>query len=324
MILFLTKKIKEYKQHNSNNMSQNNIKSLISISKWKIIRDILLFSFFIFVIGVIADMYTEKENIINSISDKVANKLDENNDNFDYYSDESEEPENCNVRRIEIEGSFVTYLPSDAFYNGDLIYDIVPSDWITRQIKDAQNEEKIKAILVEIDSGGGSPTAGYEIMKALKDFTKTSTALIRETGASSAYLASTGANHIIASKYSDVGSIGVTSSFLDNVKYNQKEGYTYNQIIAGQYKDLGDPDKPLTQKEKELPQRDVNIVYENFISDVAINRNLSVDDVRKLADGNTMLGESALQNKLIDELGGETEAIKYLKDKIGEEVIMCE
>jgi protease-4 len=67
----------------------------------------------------------------------------------------------------------------------------------------------------------------------------------------------------------------------------------------------------------------VNILHENFIKMVAENRSLDIEKVRKLADGSTMLGEMALQNGLIDQIGGMFEVRDYLKEKIGRNIEIC-
>ena len=184
-------------------------------------------------------------------------------------------------------------------------------------------QQRFKAILVAIDSYGGWPVAGEDITNALKQAKKPTVALIRSAGTSAAYFVSTGADRIIASKYSDIGSIGVTMSYTDNIKQNQVNGVGYNQLSAGKYKDMGDPNKPLTNEEKAIYLRDLKISHENFIKDVAQNRNLDVEKVRALADGSSMLGESALANGLIDQIGGFSEAEEYLGGVIGETPEIC-
>lgn len=148
-------------------------------------------------------------------------------------------------------------------------------------------------------------------------------AVIRGAGASGAYWAATGADRIFASSSSDVGSIGVTMSYLDNTKKNEADGFTYNELSAGKFKDTGDPNKILTEEEKQLLQRDIDIVYEKFISAVAANRNLDIEKVRVLADGSTMMGDAALASGLIDQIGGTSEAREYLKGIIGEDATVC-
>ena len=113
-------------------------------------------------------------------------------------------------------------------------------------------------------------------------------------------------------------------SYLDTARQNQIDGLTFNQIRAGKYKDMLNPDKYLTYEEKILAQRDVDIVYEYFIEAVAEKRDLDIDKVRALSDGATMMGVTALENGLIDKIGGVYEAEEYLREILGEDVVFCE
>ena len=232
--------------------------------------------------------------------------------------------ENCNVSGITLHGDLYTYIsPADFDAEGTLLYDESASEDIVYQIEQAEKDEQIKAIILEIDSYGGGPTAGEEVANALKNAEKPTVALIREGGVSAAYWAASGADIIFASQNSDVGSIGVTMSYLDNTAQNQKEGLAYNQLSSGKFKDTGDPNKTLSVEEKALLMRDVNIIHQNFMEAVAENRNLDINKVKAMADGSSMLGEMALQNGLIDKIGGESEVKEYLKEKIGDEVEIC-
>ncbi len=231
---------------------------------------------------------------------------------------------NCNVAGIVLHGSVVTYIsPADYDTDGNLLVDQTASENVVNAISEAEKDENIKAIILEIDSYGGSPVGAEEVANALKNAKKPTVALIREAGDSAAYWVATGANKIFASKNSEVGSIGVTMSYIDNVKQNQKDGFTYNQLSSGIFKDAGDPDKALSDEEVKLFMRDINILHQNFIKTVAVNRNLDIKKVESLADGSTMLGEMALKNGLIDQIGGETEAIEYLKNQIKAHPQIC-
>lgn len=108
-------------------------------------------------------------------------------------------------------------------------------------------------------------------------------------------------------------------SYLENADKDTK----YVQLSSGKYKDAGDPDKPLTAEEKELFMRDIKLVHENFIEDVATNRNIPLEEVRSIADGSSVLGTTAKSLKLIDEIGSWTEAEKYLEQQIGEKPEVC-
>ena len=230
----------------------------------------------------------------------------------------------CNVAGINLHGTVVTYNSPEAYNDQDnLIYDQTSSDGILWYIGDANSNPDIKAIIIEVDSGGGSPIAGEEISNAIKNSEKPVVAYIRAVGASSAYLAISSADKIFASKYSDVGSIGITMSYVSNVENNIKEGYTYEELSSGKFKNSGDPDKVLTYEERNLLLRDVNIMFENFVKAVAENRRLTVSAVKAFADGSTVLGEKAKELGMIDEIGGFLEAEKYLETTIGEKPEIC-
>lgn len=259
------------------------------------------------------------EDLAIDVSDEIIAYLDENNLNGDQSQDYT-----CNVAGIELHGNVVTYISPDHYDSeGNLIFDESASDLITGRIRTLEEDDSIKAILLEVDSYGGSGVAGEEIAAALKNTKKPTVALIRDAGASAAYWAASGADKIYASKNSDVGSIGVTYSYLDNIGKNRKDGLTYNQLSSGKFKDTGDPDKPLTLEEKNLIMRDVKIMHQNFIKAVSENRNIGIEKVANLADGSTMLGEAALRNGLIDQIGGMPEVKEYLKEQIGEDVVFC-
>lgn len=230
---------------------------------------------------------------------------------------------NCSVAGIDLHGEIFTYIPDHSENDSSFGPDVVASENITWLIKRANEDSKIKAILVEVDSGGGSPVAGEEISTAIENSDKPVVALVREIGASSAYLAISSADKIFASKNSDVGGIGITRSYLNNIAKNFKDGYTYEQLSAGKYKDSGSPDKPLTSEERALFLRDINIVYGNFIEAVSKNRNIPLEEVKRMADGSTVLGEMAKVLGLIDEIGGIDEVEKYLEEIIGEKSEVC-
>lgn len=230
----------------------------------------------------------------------------------------------CNVAGIELHGNVVTYIsPKDIDKDDNQVYDETASENVVAAIEAADKDETVKAIILEVDSYGGSAVAAEEIANALKSATKLTAVLVRTTAASAAYWASTGADVIFASDLSDIGSIGVTMSYVDNSKQNEESGLTYNSLSAGKYKDYGDPNKPLTADERKLIMRDITIINDNFIQAVAVNRNLDINKVRLLADGSSMPGEMALESGLIDRIGGMPEVKTYLKDKLGEDVVVC-
>jgi len=229
-------------------------------------------------------------------------------------------PWDSNVALISIHGDIITY----SYYSeesGDS--DVVSSEEIVKYIDEIENDEYIWALIVEIDSYGGYPVASEEITNALKRMKTPVIALIRESAASGAYLIATAADRIYASKMSDIGSIGVSMSYLDYSEQNKDQGIIYQQLSSGKFKDSGDPDKELTEEEKELYMRDVSILHDIFVRKVAENRNLDIEKVRELADGSTMLGQAAKDNGLIDEIGDIYDVKEWIRQELGIEPVIC-
>lgn len=252
------------------------------------------------------------------------NELLGNDDMTDTYEDADESYVPCNVSGIELHGMLVTYISeSDVDEDGFPLHDLTASEHIIGRIQAAEDDDEVKAIILEVDSLGGWPVADEEVANALKRAQKPTVTVIRGDAQSAGYYAATGADWIIASLDSSVGSIGVTGSYTDNALKNEKEGLTYNELSSGKFKSTRSEDKPLTDEERTLLMRDINIMHENFIQAIARHRGLEVETVRALADGSSMLGQMALDNGLIDQIGSWHEAEEYLKELIGEEVEIC-
>ncbi len=228
----------------------------------------------------------------------------------------------CNVLGLNIHGEIVTYIPPESLSSeseGAPLEDMVSSEDIVATIEQAAHDDSIKAILLDIDSPGGLPVAAEEIANALKQSKKPTAAVIRQTGVSAAYWIASATDRVFASRNSDVGSIGVTMSYIRTLN----EPGQYVELTSGKFKDTGSPDKPITQEERSLLLRDVALIHKYFIEDVAQNRHLSVEAVRAIADGSSVLGEQAKSLGLVDEIGSWNEAETYLKGRIGEDVAIC-
>lgn len=224
--------------------------------------------------------------------------------------------EPCNVQVLNLSGVLTASIP-ELSSDTESIPNYTTSDAVVAYLKQLERSTTIRGIIVTIDSPGGSAVAGEEIAAALKRFKYPKVAVIRSSGVSSAYWSATGADRIFASANSQVGSIGATFSYTDASKKNAKEGITYNVISSGKFKDIGSSDKPLTDEEKALLERDVKIVQGNFIDAVSAARSLPREEVQEMADGSFMLGVMAKEKGLIDEIGGVEEARAYLESQLG-------
>lgn len=224
----------------------------------------------------------------------------------------------CNVAVIPIAGEIVPYGAIEGEVNAD---DVVAS------LRMAEAHADVKAILLRIDSGGGSPVASETIADAIKSSSLPIVALIREIGTSGAYLVASAADTIFASEYSDVGSIGVTMSYLENVTQNEQNGLDFVSLSSARFKDYGNPNSTLTKEERTLIERDLAIYHDVFVKEVAENRNLPLEDVKRIADGSSMPGALALENKLVDFLGGQGDTRAWFAEQLGiasEDVVFCE
>jgi len=186
---------------------------------------------------------------------------------------------------------------------------VVNPDTIKEQIKSAEADSSVSAILLDINSPGGTPVASEEIMNAVKECKKPVVSWISDSGASGAYLAATGTDKIIASNSSWVGSIGVILDLTNLSDLYEKLGVNRSAITGGKYKDMGADYRNLTSEEQNILQTMVNENYDSFISMVAENRNLSKEYVASIAEGQIYTGKQAKDLKLIDEIGGKDQAL---------------
>lgn len=233
----------------------------------------------------------------------------------------------CTIAVIPIIGEIVPYADAQYDGSGNQPPPSTNSDDVLALLRASEQDPNVLGILVRIDSPGGSSVASEIITNTLKRSSLPVAALIQETGASGAYLVATGARTIIASPFSDVGSIGVSMSYMEQTAKNAKEGLRYTPLVSAQFKDYGDPNKPLTYAERMLLERDLKIFHEQFVKEVADNRNLPIEQVAKLADGSSLPGALALEHKLIDALGDQETARAWFAEELKiplEEVVFCE
>ena len=158
---------------------------------------------------------------------------------------------------------------------------------------------------------------------ALKHSQKPTVALIRSQGDSAAYEVATGANVIFASAESEVGDIGITESYTDNAKKDARDGLTFHQLSIGKYKDMLDPDKPLTPAEHDLIMSQLQVGYDRFVQMVADGRHMSTTAILKLADGSEVIGQTALAEGLIDKIGNVDDVRDYLTQKLKTPAVIC-
>lgn len=216
-----------------------------------------------------------------------------------------------NVALIRITGPIMSYSPGSFMSD-----DVASSTDLVRLIEKADARDDIKAILFEINSGGGTVVASYELAEAIANTNKTTVAWIREVGASGAYWAATETDHIVANPMSITGSIGVIASYIEIGGLLNKYNASYQRLVSGDYKDMGTPLRRLTDDEEAVMQTNLDTIRDYFVRAVAENRNLPIETVDEVADGRYYLGVQASDLELIDELGGKEQAISYIEDTL--------
>jgi protease-4 len=181
---------------------------------------------------------------------------------------------------------------------------------IKQQLENADEDPSIKAIVLDIDSGGGNVVASRELMRAVRKTEKPVVAWIGEVGASGAYYVASAADNITADDNSITGSIGVIMFVQHYYELMDEIGVNVTVLKAGETKDIGSPFRPMTEEERDDLQGMIDKVYHSFIADVAENRNLDIEYVKDISQGNIYLGSEAKELGLVDELGGFDDAVE--------------
>lgn len=224
--------------------------------------------------------------------------------------------------RIAVEGAIFRER-TDGLFNSQR-YDKVED--ILRQIRAAQSDDAVRAIILEVDSPGGAVTPSDEIYRALNEF-KASTnnrkvvVFIRDLAASGGYYVSMAADRIIAEPTAIVGSIGVIMETINIKGLSEKIGITDVTIKSGANKDLLNPFHDVSPEQRALMQKLIDDMYNRFLGIVVKGRNSDLETMRPLADGRVFSADEALKLKLVDELGYFEKAIAATKKLLGEKTL---
>jgi len=193
---------------------------------------------------------------------------------------------------------------------------IIKSDKFIYQLKKYGKSNSIKGIIIKINSPGGSSATSqeiYEMVKWVKNkYKKPIFVAMGSVAASGGYYVAIAADSIFALPSTLTGSIGVIMDFPQWEKALNKIGLKMNVIKSGELKDSGSPYREFTENDKKYFQSLVNDVYEQFIQDVSKSRDISLEEVKKLANGQVFTGRQAYKYKLIDKIGTTQDAIDLM------------
>ncbi len=200
---------------------------------------------------------------------------------------------------------------------GDSLSGVITPEHFLSLLEQAEQDDRVKAILLRVDSPGGTVAASEEISHYVAECPKPVVVSVGDVGASGAYMVSSQADEIWANAGSSVGSIGVISQIPNVSGLMDKVGVEFQVITAGKNKDTGSPYRQLTEDERALIQGEVDDAYELFIDLVATGRQLSEPQVEDLATGWAWNGETAKDMGLVDEIGTYRDALDAAAERGG-------
>lgn len=182
-------------------------------------------------------------------------------------------------------------------------------------IEELSEDDSVKAVIVSINSPGGSTAGGEELYEALNRLraSKPTVSVIKELGASAAYMTAIGTDRIFARRLSIVGSIGVLYQHINAGKLLDTVGVGLDKVASGPLKAEPDINEPLEGAPRASIGALVDDSFQWFVDIVAERRNMGRPQALALADGRIMSGRVAVSSGLIDAIGGEREALEWLQ-----------
>lgn len=196
---------------------------------------------------------------------------------------------------------------------------ILDSEKTIAWIDKLRENQKVRGVLLRINSPGGAVVPSQEIFQAVKRLADTKPVVVSmsSAAASGGYYIAIGAHHIIANPSTLTGSIGVRMGMVNMQELMDLIGISQQGLASGPLKEAGTPYRPMRDDERAYLQSMVDDMYEVFIEAVAQQRGMDINDVRKLADGRAYTGRQALAAGLVDELGDYSRAIAVLTEMSG-------
>lgn len=210
------------------------------------------------------------------------------------------------------------YLPNnDKYIASILIEDIILEDAKRdKRLELIIDDEQISALIVNVNSPGGTVVGSEKIYNILRKISakKPVVVVMGTLAASGGYLISLGGDYIISHHGTITGSIGVIFQSLEITDLAKTLGITFNNFKSGELKAAPNPTEKVTDEVYRAIMSNVRDTYDYFVELVALRRNIPVEQVKAIADGRIYSGRQALQFKLVDALGSEDDAVKWLQE----------
>jgi protease IV len=198
----------------------------------------------------------------------------------------------------------------------------IGGDGFAQEVEKLRQDKDVKAVVLRVNSPGGSATASDQIQRELKLLSKEKPLVVSmgNVAASGGYYISANARRIFAQPNTITGSIGVIGLNLNFQKLASTQGLTWDVVKTSKFADSTTVARPKTKEELAIAQKSVDQIYEAFLDRVAEGRKLTKPRVNEIAQGRVWSGIEAQKIGLVDELGGLAPAIKYAvsQAKLGE------
>ncbi|OZH56080.1 protease IV [Hydrocoleum sp. CS-953] len=193
----------------------------------------------------------------------------------------------------------------------------VGGDRVAKELRKLRFDDKVKAVVLRVNSPGGSASASEVIGREVKLISEEKPVVVSmgNIAASGGYWISMNADRIVAEPTTVTGSIGVFGVLFNIQEVANENGITWDVVKVGKFADLNTTSRPKTEEELVLIQKMVDSIYERFITNVATARNLAKEKVAEIAQGRVWSGADAQELGLVDEIGGIEVAIKVAAEK---------
>jgi len=284
----------------SRKIPKNTLFSLADSAKIRDPKDALIFK--------MVDGLKYKDEVLDELKKltKIDKKKEIKSVSLEEYAPEEGEKEESSQNRIAV-----------IYANGEIMSgegndETIGSERISRAIRKARTDDKIKAIVLRINSPGGSALASDVIWRETVLAKKSKPVIVSmgDLAASGGYYIACAADSIFAQPNTITGSIGVFGIIPNMEKFfNNKLGITFDGVKTGKFADLGTVSRPLTDSERMIIQLEVNKTYDTFTKKVADGRKKSQSYIDSIGQGRVWSGTEALQRGLVDRLGNIDDAV---------------
>jgi len=260
-----------------------------------------------------------KDEVLNELKDETGVGRKDNLKSVELaeYNNNTPKKESDDKKKVPANSIAVVYASGD-INGGDGDENSIGSEKISKALRQVRLDDKVKAVVLRVNSPGGSSLASDVIWREVM-LTKKVKPIIVSMGdyaASGGYYISCAADSIFAQPNTITGSIGIFA-ILPNMQkfFNNKLGITFDGVKTGKYADLGDVTRPLTPEERAILQNEVNRGYDDFTKAVATGRHKTQAYINSIGQGRVWTGSQALKLGLVDRLGNIDDAVKSAAKK---------